>query len=143
MKRNWNTWVWAGFGLTLFSAFSYILFFIKFPITRDVPWVSFLLFIVAGWLLAVGLRRAYGQPERYRGKVSGVILSVLSLGLIGFFCYGMLILSRVLPASPDVLRAGQHAPELTLSDAGGKPVALSELLKTHKAALLIFYRGYW
>jgi len=143
MKRNWNAWVWAGFGLTLVSAFSYVFFFIRFPITRDIPWVSLLLFIVAGWLLATGLRRAYGQPEHYRGKVSGVILSVLSAGLIGVFCYGMFILSKQIPASPDAPRAGQHAPEFTLPDAGGKPVALSELLKTHKGALLIFYRGYW
>jgi len=143
MKRNWNAWVWAGFGLTLFSAFSYILYFVRFPVTRDVPWVSLLLFIVAVWLLAVGLKRAYGQPEQYRGKVSGVILSVLSLSLIGLFCYGLLVLTKDIPRSEDAPRAGQHAPEFTLPDAAGKPVALSELLKTHKGALLIFYRGYW
>ena len=143
MKQSWNAWVWAGFGLTLISAFSYILFFVRFPITRDVPWVSFVLFVAAAWLLAMGLKRAYGQPDQYRGKISGVILSALSLGLIGLFCYGTLVLTKGLPASPDVPRAGQHAPEFTLPDAGGKPVALSELVKTHKGALLIFYRGYW
>ena len=79
MKRSWNAWVWAGFGLTLVAAFSYMFLFIWFPITRDIPWVNFLLFVAAGWLLAVGLKRAYGQPERYRGKVSGEILSVVSL----------------------------------------------------------------
>jgi hypothetical protein len=143
MKRNWNAWVWAGFGLTLVSVFSYILFFVRFPITRDVPWVSFALFIGAAWLLAAGLKRAYGQPEQYRGKVSGVILSVLSLSLIGLFCWGLLVLTKGLPASADAPRAGQPATDFTLLDAGGKPVALSELLKTHKGALLIFYRGYW
>ena len=60
MKRSWNAWVWAGFGLTLVAAFSYMFLFIWFPITRDIPWVNFLLFIAAGWLLAVGLKRAYG-----------------------------------------------------------------------------------
>jgi peroxiredoxin len=48
-----------------------------------------------------------------------------------------------MPASADAPRPGQHAPEFTLTDTGGKPVVLSELLKTHKGALLIFYRGYW
>ena len=143
MKRSWNAWVWAGFGLTLVAAFSYMFLFIWFPITRDIPWVNFLLFIAAGWLLAVGLKRAYGQPERYRGKVSGVILSALSLAIIGLFCYGTLVLTKNMPPSGDAPRVGQHAPEFTLTDAGGKPVALSELLKTHKSALLIFYRGYW
>ena len=87
MKRNWNAWVWAGFGLTLVAAFSYISLFIWFPITRDIPWVTLLLFIAAGWLLAVGLKRAYGQPERYRGKVSRVVLGLLSLAVIGRVWY--------------------------------------------------------
>lgn len=143
MKRKWNAWLWAGFGLTLVAAFSYISLFIWFPTTRDIPWVNFLLFIAAGWLLAVGLKRAYGQPERYRGKVSGVILSVLSLAIIGLFCYGTLVVTKDMPASAEAPRAGRHAPDFTLTDAGGKPVALAELLQTHKAALLIFYRGYW
>src|SRR5258708_39936700 len=110
MKRNWNAWVWAGFGLTLFSAFSYILYFVRFPITRDVPWVSLLLFIVAIWLLAVGLKRAYGKPEQYRGKVSGVILGVLSLSLIGLFCYGFLFLTKGLPRFAGSPGRGPHAP---------------------------------
>jgi hypothetical protein len=143
VKQKWNASVWAGFGLTLISAFSYILFFVRFPITRDVPWVSFVLFIAAAWLLTVGLKRAYGQPEQYRGKVSGVILSVLSLGLIGLFWYGTLVLTKDIPSSPDAPHIGQHALEFTLPDTGGKPVSLSEVLKTHKGALLIFYRGYW
>src|SRR5260370_16939249 len=87
MKRNWNAWVWAGFGLTLVSAFSYVFFFIRFPITRDFPWLTLLLFIVAGWLLPVGLKRAYGQPEHYRGKVTGGILWGFSAGLMGGFCF--------------------------------------------------------
>ena len=59
------------------------------------------------------------------------------------FCYFTFVVSKDMPAAANAPRAGQHAPEFTLPDAGGKPVALSELLKTHKSALLIFYRGYW
>jgi hypothetical protein len=143
MKRKWNAWVWAGFGLTLAGGFSYIPLFMWFPVTRDIPWVNYVLFIAAGCLLAIGLQRAYTQPERYRGKVSGVILGALSLAMIGMFCYFTFVLSKDMPASADAPRAGQHAPEFTLPDAGGKPVALAELLKTHKGALLIFYRGHW
>jgi len=143
MKRNWNAWLWAGFGTTLVGAFSYISLFIWFPITRDVPWVSYLLFIAAGCLLGIGLQRAFGQPERYRGKASGVILGVLSLAMIGMFCYFTFILSKDMPASTDAPHAGQHAPRFTLPDGAGRAVALDELLKTHKAVLLIFYRGYW
>ena len=143
MKRSWNAFVWIGFGVALLAGLSYYLFFIRFPETRDVPWANLLLFLVAGWLLAVGVRRAYRQPERYRGKISGVILGTLSVLLFGLFCYGNLVLARQLPSAGNALRVGQPAPGFTLSDANGKSVALSELLSGRRGVLLIFYRGYW
>jgi hypothetical protein len=143
MKRSWNAYVWVGFAVTLLAPLSYFLVFLRFPATRDVPWVNLLLFVVAGWFLGIGLKRAFGEPERYRGKVSGVVLGAVSLLLFGLFCYFTFSLSRDLPASSDAPRAGQQAPSFTLADANGKLVSLSELLKGHRAALLIFYRGYW
>jgi hypothetical protein len=143
MKRSWNAYVWVGFAVTLLAPLSYFLVFLRFPATRDVPWVNLLLFVVAGWFLGIGLKRAFGEPERYRGKVSGVVLGEVSLLLFGLFCYFTFSLSRDLPASSDAPRAGQQAPSFTLADANGKLVSLSELLKGHRAALLIFYRGYW
>jgi AhpC/TSA family protein len=143
IKRGWNAFVWAGFGVTLLAFLSYFLFFVQFPVTRDIPWVTLLVFLAAGWLLAAGVRRAFGQPGRYRGKVSGVILSSLSLVVFGLFCYIIFYEARNVPASKDAPRAGQQAPDFTLADANGKPVSLSDLLKTNRAAVLIFYRGYW
>ena len=69
-KRSWNLFVWAGFAIVLLAAFSF-LYLIQFPVTRDFPWVNLLLFAVGGCFLAVGLKRAFGSPERYRGKISG------------------------------------------------------------------------
>jgi hypothetical protein len=143
MKRGWNGYVWVGFAITLLAPLSYFLVFLRFPVTRDVPWVNLLLFVVAGWFLGIGLKRAFGEPERYRGKVSGVVLGTLSLLLFGLFCYFTFSLSKDLPASSDAPRAGQQAPGFKLADANGKLVSLSEMLKGRRAALLIFYRGYW
>jgi len=42
-----------------------------------------------------------------------------------------------------MLQAGTPAPDFTLRDQDGNPVALADLLSGSKAALLIFYRGYW
>lgn len=143
VKPRWNLFVWAGFALTLVSVLGYFLLFIRFPATRDVPWVSFLLFVVAGGLLWTGLRRAFGAPERYRGRISGPVLGTLSLLLAGLFCYFSFSLAKDLPSAASAVKAGQQAPDFTLSDANGKPVALSEMLKRNRAVLLIFYRGYW
>ena len=135
--------MWAGFGLTLTGILSYFLVFYRYPATRDIPWVTYLLFVPAVALLVVGVRRAFEQPEQYRGRISGPILSTISISLIGLFCYMVLVLTKELPAASVALHAGEQAPEFTLSDAEGKPVALADILKTHRAAVLVFYRGYW
>lgn len=143
MRRNWNALIWAGFAVTLVALFSYIPFFIRFPVTRDVPWANLLLFLAGGWMLAAGLRRAYGQPERYRGKVSGPVLGALAIAFCALFCWGSFVFARRVPSSSSAPQVGQQAPDFTMADAGGKPVSLSDLRRTNRAVLLIFYRGYW
>jgi hypothetical protein len=143
MRRSWNSPIWAGFAVTLAAVFSYIPIFVRFPATRDVPWANLLLFLFGGWLLAAGLKRAYGEPERYGGKVSGAVLGVLALALFGLFCWGNFVFARRVPSASDAPQAGEPAPDFTLPDANGKPVTLSELRKTNRAVLLIFFRGYW
>ena len=142
MKRSWNGLIWAGFAVILLAAFSF-LFLIRFPAMRDFPWLNLLLFAAGALLLAAGLRRAFLQPDRYRGKVSGVILSLLSLAIFGLFYYGTFVLTADIPPASSAPRPGATAPDFTLSDATGRPVSLSDLLKKNRAVLLIFYRGYW
>ena len=129
--------------MALIAGFSYYFIFYLFPETRDIPWVNLLLFGLAGFLLARGILLAYRQPERYRGKISGGILGALTVALFVLFCYGNFVLARELPSPDQALRVGQTGPDFTLADTTGKPVSLSELRDTHKAVLLIFYRGYW
>ena len=143
MKRSWNLFVWAGFGITVLAILSYFLFFYRYPVTRDVPWVTYLLFAAAVGLLISGVKRAFDQPQRYRGKISGPVLSTVSITLIGLFCYMVLVLTKELPSAAGALHAGQQAPDFTLADASGKSVALADILKKNRAAVLIFYRGYW
>lgn len=143
MKPRWNVLIWAGFALIIFAFFSYIPLFAQFPVTRDIPWVNDLLFLAGGFLLAVGIRRAFRDPERYRGKVSGSILAVFSFILCGFFVFGMAYFSKQIPAAGNALHPGVTAPEFALVNTEGKLVNSTDLLKTHRAILLVFYRGYW
>jgi hypothetical protein len=143
VKRRRNILIWAGFLIVLAGLVSYVPLFALFAITRDIPWVNYLLFLVGLLLLGFGLKRAFGQPEQYRGKISGSILGVLSLLMVGFFCFGILYLTKQLPASTDAARVGQPAPSFTLANVDGKQVALADLLKGNRGVLLIFYRGYW
>ena len=144
MKRSWNGWLWAGFVLVLAGLFSYVPVFARFPVTRDFPWVNLLMLAGGLALLGVGLVKAFRRPEHYRGRVFGSVLMLLSVAGAAFFCLGLLYFARQLPASPGAPRIGQKAPDFTLPDQDGKPVALAELVAPpSKATLLIFYRGHW
>ena len=143
MKPHFNRLIWVGFLIVVASVASYIPIFTVFASTRDVPWVNYTLFLMGGALLAVGLQRAFRDPEHYRGKVSGSILIALSVLIAGLFVAFILYGGRQIPASENALHEGRPAPPFTLVDTVGKPVSSSELLKNHRALLLIFYRGYW
>lgn len=148
-KFNWQ--IWAGFLLSIFAAFSYPSIFVQYPITRDFPWVSLLLFFISSILLFIGLRRAFsaGRKHPRLSKAGGVILATLVVAVAALFLFGWFVFARQLPASHQAPHVGQTAPDFTLPDTNAKQVSLSELLsspidgKTPKGVLLVFYRGYW
>jgi hypothetical protein len=142
MKRKWNWPIWLGFVVAVAGLFSYD-FFARFPITRDFPWANLLLFGIGGALLIVGLFRAFGRPQLYRGKIFGSIFTAITLFLFAFFSYEIFYVLRQVPLSAQAPRVGEKAPEFTLVDQNGKPVALADLLSGSKAVVLIFYRGFW
>lgn len=152
IKRfNWQ--IWAGFLLSFLASLAYLFFFIDYPITRDFPWATLVLYAVAVALLLIGLKRAFaGDTKRpLLSKIVGSGLAALSVIIIGLFLFSTLVMSRWLPPSTGAPQAGQKAPDFTLSDASGKQVSLAELLaqpiagqtNQPKGVLLIFYRGYW
>jgi hypothetical protein len=147
-RRNWHLWV--GF-VFCFVGFASLPVLARFPATRDVPWVNFLLFGTGLAFLSVGLRRAFGQPRQYRGKIIGPILGAFSGLIVAFFCFVVLYQTRQLPASTGAPKVGEKAPEFVLLDTTNKPVSLSNLLSTPfvntqmppRGVVLVFYRGYW
>jgi hypothetical protein len=143
LKRRWNLRIWAGFAIVLAALISYIPFFALFPVTRDVPWANYLLFLVGGILIAAGIRRAFRDPGQYRGKISGTILGVVSALLFAFFVASVMYFARMLPSAETAVAVSQKAPPFVLADTAGKQVSSADLLKDHRALVLVFYRGYW
>jgi hypothetical protein len=148
-RRNWSLWIGSS---SCFLAFpSYFLLFVRFPVTRDVPWANYLLFAAGLLMVGIGIRRAYTEPQVYRGKIAGPTLGIISLAVTSLFCFTVLFQTRQLPKSSGAPRVGQKAPEFVLTDTNNNQVSLSSLLstpleRTHtppKGVVLIFYRGYW
>jgi hypothetical protein len=142
MKRSWNWSLWIGFFFALAGFLSYT-FFVQFPITRDFPWVNLLLFAAGGIFLVLGLFRAFGKAQVYRGKIFGPILATLGILMFAFFSYIIFYQLRQVPPSIGAPRVGERAPEFALRDQDGKDVALGDLVSRSKAVALIFYRGFW
>jgi hypothetical protein len=147
-ERSSTAWIWSGFLVSAIALFSYPFFFVRWPITRDFPWANLLLFLVAIAMVAMGLRRALGEPSR-RTRILAFFGAVLSAMAFGLFVIVVFIAGKQLPASHGAPQVGQKAPEFVLTDTTGKRVALSELLSTPingqspNGVLLVFYRGYW
>ena len=147
-RLNWP--LWTGFLLTLGAFLSYFIF-VLVPFTRDFPWANLVLFVIAGVLLFMGLRRGFAadRPHPTRSKIVSSIVSVLSLAVFAMFVFVIFVGGRWLPASTGAPQVGQRVPDFSLPDTTGKTVSLNELLTTPingnapKGVLLVFYRGYW
>src|SRR5438034_10425961 len=137
MKRQWNSLLWVGFVVAVAGLFSYG-FFVRFPITRDFPWANLLLFGIGGALLIVGLFRAFGRPQVYRGKIFGSIFAAIAVLVVAFFSYEIFYVLRQVPASVGAPRVGQKAPDFILLDQNRKPVGLGDLLSGSRGCVLIF-----
>ena len=153
-KQRWNGPVWLGFPFSLLAFMSYSLVFARFPVTRNVPWVNFLLFGISAALLFLGFRRILRDVQSFLGKIVGSIVIFLSVSIFCIFCYVIFHATKQLPASIGAPRIGQKAPQFALRDTQENSVSLATLLSTPldqsnpsqrapKGVLLIFYRGYW
>jgi hypothetical protein len=148
-KRRPNAALWIGFLISVFAFLSYIPIFVRYPSTRDMPWANFLIFAVGLLFLFVGLRQAFLQPNLYRGKIAGPILTTLSVAALVFFCFTIFSLGKHLPPSTAGPKVGQKAPDFALADTNGRTISLATLLASPegphptKGVILIFYRGYW
>src|SRR5882724_9840268 len=153
-QRNWAPWF--GLLLALVALLSNAGFFLGLPGQRAIAWLSVALAIAALVCAAVGIMRAFRQPQVYGGKVSSSILGVVSLLICGIVAVAS-VTSRALPVATNAPQVGQKVPDFTLADTSGNKVSRGQLLgkadvlapavasaaTPPKAVLLVFYRGYW
>jgi len=151
ITKRWNWRLWAGFGLSIGALAAYVFWVNE---TRAVFWPALLLFLAAAVLLVSGLKRRSREPELYRGKIAGPVLTTLSVLIFGLFGFVVYEVIKAFPEAKNAPQIGQRAPEFSLVDVNGKNFTLAQLLSTPitnsggaagatKGVLVFFYRGYW
>lgn len=151
-QRRRNTALWTGAVFTLLGIpINIVPSFLTVPGQRMFAWLGFLVPAVGVAFLLLGLKRAFGNRQVYGGRVSGSIITAVSVVLFAFAVFGFMH-ARAVPASSHAPQVGQRAPDFTLTNISGQSVSLAQLLSTRidsatgqapKAVLLVFYRGYW
>src|SRR5947209_20444382 len=81
-----------------------VYFLLQFPGEWLLPWVNLVIFILALALCVTALRCAFGQPEVYRGKIAGSIITVLACLLFAFTVFAF----RVARQMPETAQAPQE-----------------------------------
>jgi heme/copper-type cytochrome/quinol oxidase subunit 4 len=147
-ERRSNLAPWWGLLLALGAIGCNVVLFVGTSAQSAMPLLSLVFAMVAIVFLVIGLKRAFGLPQIYRGKVLSVVLTVVALLPVALTAFAFVV-SRKLPTSTAAPQVGQKVPDFSLADTSGKAVTLDQLLSAstgtpaHKAVLLIFYRGYW
>jgi hypothetical protein len=134
--------VWFGPILVFAAAISYFLFFARFPVLRDFPWVNLPLvligFAISARVTWIALKKTGYSLVR---KISAALGLLFSAAVAALFSYYIFILSYQMPDTKDVVDVGEIAPDFTLPDQSGQPIRFTELLGSK--VVLVFYRGHW
>ena len=139
--RPRNHLLWIGPLLTLVGGLSYFMYFARFPVLRDVPWINLPLVMAGVALSLVAVGRGFSRRAVYRGKVLGSLGLVFSVLLASLFTLYIFVWSYSLPEPSELTLSLGTAPDFTLTDQHGKPVSLQGL--RGRKVVLTFYRGHW
>jgi hypothetical protein len=146
-RKQINFALWLGLLITVLGVLSNLLYFSKVP-TATLPWLNLALPAIGLIFLLIGVVRAFGQSQTYRGKMWGSIAAGLAALFFAASAW-LFVQVRSVPRSAGAPQVGQRVPDFTLPDSSGQPVALAQLFAASpgmpqpKAVLLVFYRGYW
>src|SRR5262249_32714020 len=117
---------WMAFLLALAAMGLTVGFFFDVPGKRTLVWLTLALAVAAVVWAAIGIKRAFGRPRVYGGKVAAPIVGVISLLVCGLLVF-LWFHTRALPPSAGAPQVGQKAPDFTLNDSQGGKVSLGQL----------------
>ena len=140
-ERKRNHMIWIGPLLGVAGVLSYFMVFARFAALRDFPWINLPLVVLAAAVSGIGVWRAYGRSQIFRGKVLSLLGFAVSLFFAGLFILYIFSVSYSLPTASEATLQLTRAPDFALTAMDGETVRLSDF-RGRKVAL-IFYRGHW
>tara|TARA_R110000850_G_scaffold23366_3_gene69119 strand:- start:3338 stop:3760 length:423 start_codon:yes stop_codon:yes gene_type:complete len=132
--------LWLAPLITFVGFVSYYLYFARFPVLRDTPWVNLPIVTFGAVLAIAGLVRGWANSRWIRKSVLS-IGTLFSLAVAGLLFYYVFSLSYDLPTLSENTASLEIAPDFTLTDANGNEVALSDY--RGRTVVISFYRGFW
>ena len=113
----------------------------RLPATlRDRPWPFEVVTAAAAIATAVLMVGAYRQRRSRAVATVATVLAVANAALLLLLVH-VLTFAIPAPPPPTALGVGLPAPDFTLPDETGTPVALASM--RGRPTLLVFYRGHW
>jgi uncharacterized membrane protein len=137
-KKNF---AWIGPALTFAGVVTYFMWFARYPLLRDFPWVNLPVVILGVVLSFLGVMAVFAAKRPWSRKLAAAAGLVLAGALATLFVGYVFVLSSMLPDARQETMAMAAAPSAALTDAGGAVVDLSDY--RGRKAVLVFYRGYW
>jgi hypothetical protein len=137
-KKNF---AWIGPALTFAGVVTYFMWFARYPLLRDFPWLNLPLVVLGVVLSFLGVKAVFAAKRPLSRKLGAGAGLVLSAALATLFIGYVFVLSSMIPEARQETMAMAAAPSASLTDAGGAVVDLSDY--RGRKAVLVFYRGYW
>jgi hypothetical protein len=130
MSRYWPAVLSVGLSLGAIAAY---VAFLRVPAVRNHPSLYLVAFALATVIAAIACWRAARWPN-----LTALAISLVLLVLGTYFNFVL----AAIPAAAPAVRVGEAAPDFTLPDAAGAPVALASF-RERSPVVLVFYRGSW
>ena len=133
--------VWIGPVIAFVGLVSYFIYFYRFPVLRDFPWVNLPVVLVGLFLSGIGLRRTFHPTHGWLAKAVGGLGFLASLGLASLLSAYVFFLSYQMPETAYVPEPSTVAPEFALPDQDGRTIQLADF--QGQRVVISFYRGHW
>lgn len=118
---------------------SYFFVFAQWPLTRDIPWVNYIILLLALGLTGYGVANVWAKG--LGSKIASITSLFFSAAFPVLFIGYVFGLSNQLPSAEQAVSTGNALPDLVLTGDDGEPINVADVAQDK--LILVFFRGHW